>query len=236
MTFSSPAEKRTFTRKLFSELASRYEMVNQVLSLGQVGAWRGYAAAQALVPSGGWVLDVAAGEGGLARAVTERWPTTHVVGVDFTPEMVRRGRARDNGRKIRWMEGDAIRLPFPDGRFDAVVNGFMLRNVVDVEATLVEQTRVLRPGGRVVCLEMTWPSNPLFRPFYRAYFGGLVPLLGWLLTGRMYAYRYLPRSVEAFLNPDELTKVMEQVGLRVTKCRLLSLGTVAVHVGVRESG
>jgi demethylmenaquinone methyltransferase/2-methoxy-6-polyprenyl-1,4-benzoquinol methylase len=132
------------------------------------------------------------------------------------------------------MEGDALKLPFPEKRFDAVVSGFVLRNVVDVAATLAEQSRVVRPGGRVVCLEMTWPSNPLFRPFFRAYFGGFVPLLGWLLTGRMYAYRYLPRSVEAFLRPDELTKVMEEVGLRVTECRLLSLGTVTVHVGVRD--
>jgi demethylmenaquinone methyltransferase/2-methoxy-6-polyprenyl-1,4-benzoquinol methylase len=236
VNFSSPSEKRAFTRRLFTDLAPRYEMVNQVMSLGQVEGWRRYAAAQALVPSGGRVLDVAAGEGGLTRAVANRWPTARIIGVDFTSEMVRLGRARTNCHKMGWIEGDALSLPFPDAHFDAVVNGFMLRNVVDVEATLAEQTRVVRPGGRVVCLEMTWPKNPLFRPIFRIYFGGLVPLVGWLLTGRMYAYRYLPRSVEEFLNPDELTKVMEGVGLCMIEYRLLNFGTVAVHVGVKESG
>ncbi|RME38211.1 MAG: methyltransferase domain-containing protein, partial [Thermoflexia bacterium] len=140
------------------------------------------------------------------------------------------GRAR-LGREVRWVEGDALRLPFPDGFFDAVVSAFLLRNVVNVRAALVEQTRVVRPGGRVVCLEMTWPRHPLFRPLFHLYFGGLAPLLGWLLTGCLDEYRYLPRSVRAFLSPEELASLMEDVGLREVRYRLLMLGTVTLHVG-----
>jgi demethylmenaquinone methyltransferase/2-methoxy-6-polyprenyl-1,4-benzoquinol methylase len=147
--------------------------------------------------------------------------------------MVRLGRARLDGKRVLWLEGDALDLPMPEGCFDAVVNSFMLRNVTDVELALSEQTRVVKPGGRVVCLEMTWPRNPIFRPLFRLYFGGLVPVLGWLLTGSVYAYRYLPRSVEEFLRPDELSQVMERVGLRVVHCRTLALGTVTIHVGVK---
>jgi len=231
MASSSADEKRAFTRDLFARLAPRYERVNVLMSLGQVGAWRRAAAAEARVPPGGWALDVAAGNGGLSRALVAQWPEIHVVAVDFTPQMIRFGRASLNGQRIGWAEGDALCLPFPDGTFDAVVNGFMLRNVADVAATLAEQTRVVRPGGRVVSLEMTWPRHPLFRPLFHAYFFGWVPLLGWLLTGQMDAYRYLPRSVKEFLSPEEVAETMRRVGLQQVRYRLMGMGTVVLYVG-----
>ena len=203
------------------------------MSLGQVNRWRRAAANEACVASGERVLDVAAGTGGLSSAVLRRWPGTRVVGVDFSRQMMEVGRTRGAGRAVEWVEGDALRLPFPDESFDAVVNGFMLRNVTDVVTTLAEQARVVRRGGRVVCLEMTWPRRRLFRPFFRLYFAGLVPLLGWLLTGYRQAYEYLPHSVEVFLSPDELKATMERVGLSQVRYRLLMMGTVTLHVGVR---
>ncbi len=236
MTFTSAEEKRAFTRALFARLAPRYELVNQVMSLGRVESWRRLAAAQARVPPGGWVLDVAAGEGGLSRALLRQWPGIRVVGVDFSPQMIREGRAQSDGRPILWTEGDALRLPFPDNVFDAVVNGFMLRNVVSVEGALAEMVRVVRPGGRVVCLEMSWPRRSPFEPFFQLYFAGLVPWLGRLLTGYAEAYRYLPRSVEAFLSPEELAATMMQVGLGDVRFRRLMMGTVTLHVGVRVPG
>ncbi len=229
--FASAEEKRAFTQRLFARLAPRYELVNVVMSLGQVNRWR-RAAAAALQPApGGWVLDVAAGTGGITRAVARRWPAARAVGIDFSRPML--DIARRNGQGLRWTEGDALRLPFADAVFDGVVNGFMLRNVTSVEATLAEQTRVVRPGGRVVCLEMSWPRNPLFRPFFRLYFAGLVPLLGYLLTGYRQAYQYLPYSVESFIDPDELAATMERVGLREVRYQPLMMGTVMLHVGVR---
>ncbi len=233
MTFASAEEKRAYTRDLFARIAPRYELLNQVMSLGQVESWRQAAAEEARVPPGGWVLDVATGEGGLARAILQRWPGVHAVGVDFNRKMLTMGRTHSAGWPIRWTEGDALRLPFPDDFFDAAVNAFMLRNVTDVRATLAEQARVVRPGGRVVCLEMTWPRHPLFRPLFHLYFGGIVPLLGWLLTGYLDAYRYLPRSVQAFLPPEGLAAVMERVGLQQVRYRLLMMGTITLHVGIK---
>lgn len=235
MTFASPEEKRAYTRDLFTRIAPRYELLNQVLSLGQVERWRRLAAEEAAVPPGGWVLDVATGEGGMARALIRRWPGARVVGLDFTPQMLRLAREHLAGQPIYWTEGDALRLPFPDGFFDAVVNAFMLRNVTDVRATLAEQARVVRPGGRVVCLEMTWPRHPLFRPLFHLYFSGLAPMVGGLLTGHPDAYRYLPRSVQEFMSPERLAAVMEEVGLESVRYRLLMMGTVTLHVGVRRS-
>jgi demethylmenaquinone methyltransferase/2-methoxy-6-polyprenyl-1,4-benzoquinol methylase len=149
--------------------------------------------------------------------------------------MVETGREWSNGRPIFWAEGDALHLPFSENSFDAVLNGFMLRNVVDVRATLAEQTRVVRPGGRVVCLEMTWPRSPLFRPLFRLYFAGIVPIVGRLLTGYREAYRYLPHSVEVFMSPDELASTMEQVGLTQVRYRSMMMKTVTLHVGVKGS-
>lgn len=233
MTFSSSDEKRAFTRDLFSRISSHYELTNVVMSMGQVGFWRRRVAREAQLEPGAWVLDVATGEGGLARALARHWPGAQIVGLDFTAEMLRMAQARRNGRAIHWTEGDALQIPFPDRFFAVVVNGFMLRNVTDVEATLAEQARVLRPGGRLVCLEMTWPQNPFFRPLFQLYFFGVVPLLGWLITGQMDAYRYLPRSVKAFMAPEELAETMERVGLEGVSYRLLSFGTVTLHVGVK---
>ena len=231
--FGSAEEKRAFTRDLFGRLAPRYELVNVLLSVGQVRSWRRAAAGEAVIPPGGWALDVAAGEGGLSAALLERWPGARVVAVDFTPEMLRVGRARLDGHAVGWAEGDALRLPFPDATFDAVVNAFMLRNVVDVRATLAEQTRVIRPGGRVVCLEMTWPRQPLLGLLFHAYFFGWAPVLGWLVTGQRDAYRYLPRSVRDFVSPEEVAATMRSVGLRRVRYRLMGLGTVALYVGER---
>ncbi len=236
MTFASPEEKRAYTRDLFARIAWRYELLNRVLSLGQVERWRWIAAGEAPVAPGGWALDVATGEGGMARALVRRWPGARVVGLDFTPPMLRLGRERSDGWPIYWTEGDALRLPFPDGFFDAVVNAFMLRNVTDVRGTLAEQARVVRPGGRVVCLEMTWPRHPIFRPLFHLYFGGIAPLVGGLLTGHLDAYRYLPRSVQAFMSPEQLAATMEAVGLESVRYRFLMMGTVTLHVGVRSGG
>lgn len=229
MTFASPEEKRAYVRTLFTRLAPHYERVNRVLSLGQIRAWRQAAAEEANLPPGGRALDVATGDGELARALLRRWPDATVVGLDLTRAMLLHGRARSPGWPIRWVEGDALLLPFPDGSFDAVLSAFMMRNVTDVERTLREQARVVRPGGRVVCLEMVWPRHPLAR----LYFAVGMPLLGRLLTGDVDPYRYLPRSAEAFLTPEELAATMERAGLHPVRFRQLMMGSVALHVGIR---
>jgi demethylmenaquinone methyltransferase/2-methoxy-6-polyprenyl-1,4-benzoquinol methylase len=130
--------------------------------------------------------------------------------------------------------GDALRIPFPDGSFDAIVTGFALRNVTDIPAAFVEMGRVTRPGGRVGCLEIAKPEQPLFRRLFALYFYRLVPMVGGILTGQRSAYRYLPHSLTAFLTPPEIADVMRQTGWRDVRYRRLMFGAVAVHVGVRE--
>ncbi|MFQ6100644.1 MAG: ubiquinone/menaquinone biosynthesis methyltransferase [Anaerolineae bacterium] len=233
----------------FADIARRYDALNRLMSLGRDHHWRRIAAEAIGVPAAGRVLDVGVGTGDMALALVHRWPGSTVVGVDSTVEMMRVGQRRPDAEKVRWTQGDALHLPFPNATFDAVVSVFLLRNVADVPGVLAEQRRVVRCpepacpergrriegrlGGRVVCLEMTWPRTPGLRTLFRFYFATLMPLITGMLSGQPAAYRYLPRSVERFLTPEELKATMEHVGLQNVRYRMLALGTVALHVGER---
>ncbi|MDH7487588.1 MAG: ubiquinone/menaquinone biosynthesis methyltransferase [Anaerolineae bacterium] len=236
MTRSDTQKHSAFIRRLFGSIATRYDLLNRLISFGQDQAWRRYAVAQCRLSPRGRLLDVATGTGDMALQALRHYPRATVVGIDLTPDMLQRAqeKATAAGREpFALLRGDALELPFADGCFDAVVSGFMMRNVADVAGALAEQRRVVRPGGRVVCLEITPPQRWPLRWFFWLYFYGLVPLLGGLLSGRPAAYAYLPRSVARFFTADELQAVMEAAGLQEVSYRLLALGSVAVHVGVK---
>jgi demethylmenaquinone methyltransferase/2-methoxy-6-polyprenyl-1,4-benzoquinol methylase len=234
--FDSPQEKARYVNRMFAQIAERYDQMNRLMSLGRDLSWRRRAIELAAVPAGGRLLDVATGTGDLALVSLERDPSVSVVGTDFTIEMMQLGRQKENGRTgpgIAWTSGDAMRLPFRDQTFDAVVSGFGMRNVANVRDALGEQRRVLRPGGRVVCLELTFPTLPVWRVLYPWIFGRLMPLVTGYLSGQPAAYRYLPASAANFMRADELAKVMTSVGLRGVGYQKMMLGTVAIHVGLR---
>lgn len=224
----------------FSDIAPRYDALNRLMSLGRDRRWRRVAACAAGLPAGGRVLDVGTGTGDTALALLHHRPGATVVGVDQSAEMMRAGQDKRGAAKVGWAQGDGSRLPFPDGYFDAVVSAFLLRNVADVAGALAEQCRVVRSGGRVVCLEMTRmedirrPRAPGFRQLFQLYFARLVPPMMGTLSGQPAAYRYLPRSVQQFMAPGELKGTMEQVGLQNVRYQKLMLGTVALHVGERS--
>lgn len=217
----------------FANIARRYDTLNHLMSLGRDRRWRRIAAEVARLPDDGRVLDVGVGTGDMALALLHRWPSSTVVGMDPTLEMMRVGQCKANTERMRWMQGDGLRLPFPDAYFDGVTSAFVLRNVADVSRALAEQCRVLKPGGRVVCLEMTWPRTPVFGSLFQFYFANVMPRIMGVLSGQPAAYRYLPRSVQRFTTPEELKTTMERVGLQNVRYQTLMLGTVALHVGER---
>jgi len=218
----------------FAQIAHRYDGLNRLMSLWRDRHWRWLAADLAGVPADGRVLDVGVGTGDMSLALLHRWPGITVVGVDPTMEMMRVGQRKPGAKQVRWAQGDGLHLPFPSDHFDAAVSAFVLRNVPDVPGTLAEQRRVVRPGGRVVCLEMTWPRSPGFQALFWFYFVGLMPRLTGVLSGQPAAYRYLPRSVQHFRAPERLKATMERVGLQNVRYQMLALGTVALHVGERS--
>jgi demethylmenaquinone methyltransferase/2-methoxy-6-polyprenyl-1,4-benzoquinol methylase len=237
-SFDSSEEKASYVNTMFAGIAARYDLMNRVMSLGRDQAWRRRAIRLAAPPPSGRLLDVATGTGDLALLTREHDPSINIVGADFTIEMMQLGRLKENGRTgasptIGWTAGDALHLPYPDETFDAVVSGFMMRNVTDIAAAFAEQRRVVRPAGRVVCLEMTHTTIPLWRTVYPWIFGRFMPLITGMLSGQPNAYRYLPASVSNFVNAKELKVIMESVGLRHVDYQTMMLGTVAIHVGVR---
>ncbi|MBA2246741.1 MAG: ubiquinone/menaquinone biosynthesis methyltransferase [Chloroflexia bacterium] len=220
-------------RRMFDRIVPLYDLMNRVMTGGRDSIWRTMVAKRAAARAA-TVLDVATGTGDLAFAIRRAGVDT-VVGVDFSSEMIAAAnrKADDAGDPTVFLVGDALRLPFPDKSFDACTVSFGLRNMADYDAALAEMIRILRPGGTFFCLEMTPFRRPILGPVFRVYFDRLVPLVGGLLSGDLAAYRYLPRSVEAFPAAHELADRMRAAGLEEVEYALLGFGTVAIHSGTR---
>jgi demethylmenaquinone methyltransferase/2-methoxy-6-polyprenyl-1,4-benzoquinol methylase len=222
-------------RAMFDRIAGLYDHMNTVMTAGLHHRWRRRAADLAAVGSGGRVLDVATGTGDLAFELATRVGSEgEVVGTDFSERMLElaRGKARSTGDgRVRFEAANALALPYRDGEFDAATVGFGARNFSDLERGLREMTRVVRPGGRVVVLEITTPTRPPLSYFFELWFDRVVPSLG-RLAGDPQAYSYLPSSVRRFPGPRELAELMSRCGLAEIRYLLTAGGIIALHVGV----
>ncbi len=216
-------------RRMFDRISPVYDLMNRVMTAGLDRRWR-RATVAAVVRPGDRVLDACCGTGDLAVEASRAG--ARVVGLDFSGEML--ARARRKSSAVEWVEGDVLELPFEDGAFDVATVGFGIRNVADLDAGLAELARVVRPGGRVGCLEITRPRG-LLRPFFRLWFDRIVPLLGKVLPGGA-AYTYLPASVRRFPGPEDLAAALERAGFGAVSWRLFGGGIVALHAGTREAG
>ncbi len=209
-----PAYKRSFVRRLFTDLAPRYDWFNRLASFGLDQGWRREALRRGGVAPGQRVLDVCAGTGDLA-ILCARWQAGRgtVIGVDFTRDMLRQAqrKQRAHGLAIDWCQGDAEALPFATGSFDRVVIGFSTRNLGDLTAGLREMVRVLRPNGRLIILETGYPSNPVLRFGYLAFLFTIARAIGFILTGRVWPFTYLARSVRQFLTPEQFRERLRSI-------------------------
>jgi demethylmenaquinone methyltransferase / 2-methoxy-6-polyprenyl-1,4-benzoquinol methylase len=214
---------------MFDRIAGIYDRLNTVMTAGLHHQWRRRAADLAAVAPGDRALDVATGTGDLAIELARRVaPGGEVVGSDFSERMLALAREKDPA--IRFEFGNALGLPYDDGSFDAATVGFGARNFSDLEQGLSEMVRVVRPGGRVVVLEITTPQRPPLNYFYKYWFDGVVPLLG-RLAGDADAYSYLPNSVKRFPAPEQLASMMSRRGLTRVRYILTAGGIIAIHVG-----
>jgi demethylmenaquinone methyltransferase/2-methoxy-6-polyprenyl-1,4-benzoquinol methylase len=231
-----PAEKASSVRRMFGEIAPRYDLLNHLLTLNIDRRWRRKAVDRLLEgasPSGVY-LDACAGTMDLAVEVAGR-PGFRglVVASDFAQPMLEAGRYKVGELPISATCGDALRLPHPDRAFDGAVVGFGVRNFADLDAGLTELTRVLRPGGRLVVLELSTPAWRPLRWVYNLYFTRLLPWVGRRISGHGTAYSYLPASVGVFPRPEELAERMGDAGLsRIGFDRLMG-GIAAIHYGTR---
>ncbi|MEJ7782991.1 MAG: bifunctional demethylmenaquinone methyltransferase/2-methoxy-6-polyprenyl-1,4-benzoquinol methylase UbiE [Solirubrobacteraceae bacterium] len=224
-------------RAMFDRIAGPYDVMNSVMTAGLHHRWRRRAVDLAAVRPGDRALDVATGTGDLAIELARRvGPNGEVVGSDFSEGMLERARdkappARRASAQLRFEWGDAQALPYADASFAAATVGFGARNFADLEAGLGEMARVVRPGGRVVVLEITQPQRPPLSTFFALWFDRLVPLLGRITDEQ--AYSYLPSSVKRFPEPRALAAMLERAGLEQLRWILTAGGIIALHVGVR---
>lgn len=223
-------------RRIFSEIAPRYDLLNHVLSLNVDRAWRRKA-----VASLGWegaprgtYLDACAGTYDLSLELARKPGFEgRVMAADFARPMLVEGRTKLDGARVHALCGDTLRLPFETGVFDGAMVGFGVRNLADLDRGLAELLRVLKPGGSLVILDFAVPPNPLVRAGYMLYFTRVLPVVGRLVSGHRWAYTYLPESVREFPAPPELAARMRSVGFTRADWSLLTGGIAAIHVGVK---
>ncbi|MBI2166359.1 MAG: ubiquinone/menaquinone biosynthesis methyltransferase [Chloroflexi bacterium] len=238
MTSSSPSNSRArAVQAMFGRIALRYDLFNTVATLGRDSLWRRRAALLAAPAPMGNALDAATGTSKLAQELARR--ARQVIAFDFSDRMIALARRRfqeksgHGSASVRLMVADALAMPFQDSSFDCATIAFGLRNVTDPGGCLREFLRVLKPGGRLVVLEIFRPSRGLNRLVYEAFFKRAVPLMGWALTGDRTAYQYLPTSVDAFLSPAHLAALMESSGFLQVSYRSMHLDTISLHLGVK---
>jgi demethylmenaquinone methyltransferase/2-methoxy-6-polyprenyl-1,4-benzoquinol methylase len=229
------SEKRSRVGGVFDRVAPRYDLMNDLMSLGLHRVWKAFAISIARVRPGERVLDVASGSGDLARAFAQRVGSSGLVcATDINRPMLVRGRDRllDAGCLVPAAQCDAEQLPFPAASFDCVSVGFGLRNMTHKDAALAEMARVLKPGGRLVVLEFSKVAKPLEKP-YDIYSFRVLPWLGSRIAGDADAYRYLAESIRMHPDQPALAAMMERAGLAQVEYFNLSAGIAAVHRGVK---
>jgi len=225
-------------REMFTSIAPRYDLLNHVLSLNIDRLWWWRTARRfdpILRRSGANVLDLCCGTGDMTFALRRRTGSAHakIIGADFSHAMLQRAAVKGNGTPLRWVEADALRLPFPDEHFDLVTSAFGFRNLADYDAGLREIARVLRPGGQCGILDFGEPKG-IMGSLYRFYFKNVLPRIGTLISGVRGPYAYLPASVERFPAPEEMLVRMKQAGFGESSWTPYTMGVAGLYLGVKS--
>jgi demethylmenaquinone methyltransferase/2-methoxy-6-polyprenyl-1,4-benzoquinol methylase len=232
-------KKADAVRIHFDRVAPKYDFMNSLLSFGIQHAWKRTAVRMLGVKAGDRVLDVCGGTGDLAILTARRTgPAGQVVIYDINHAMIQAGRHKIDPfpalSHISYVQGDAERIAFPDNTFDCAMVGFGIRNVTHLKRGFSEMARVLKPGGRLLCLEFSRPTNTVFRSLYDFYSFNIMPILGQLLVGSAESYACLPETIRMFPLPDELAALLTDIGLGRVHWKSLTNGISVAHVGVKE--
>ena len=220
-------------QKMFGRISKRYELMNYIITFGQVSRWRDLII-EAIGPvTDGSMLDAGTGTGAIACLAKNKFPGLLVFGLDFTKEMLTVAEQNRKCGPVSWVMGDALTLPFPDGSFNVVTSGYLIRNVTDVDKAFSEQKRVLKPGGTLICLDTSPPRGKLSSFASTFYMMKVVPLLGQIIGGDKAAYEYLPGTTKDFMTTDELAEKIKNAGLDVTSIKKLMFSTQSLIKAVK---
>ncbi len=249
MSFQLPTteEKADYVLKQFDRIAQKYDLMNDLISVGMHRGWKQQAIAELMKgvdlknSAGKKYLDVCTGTGDLALLIAEtNGFRGTVTGLDFSPEMLNVARRRGANKvsklesSLEFQQGDAQALPFANDSFDGAIISFGLRNLTDLQKGLNEMARVVKPGGRVINLDLGQPTMPLFTPLFIFFFDNVVPMLGEIIQQDRQAYTYLPESRKKYPNPQKLTEMFELAGLTNVQWKSLACGSVAMHIGTAK--
>jgi demethylmenaquinone methyltransferase/2-methoxy-6-polyprenyl-1,4-benzoquinol methylase len=236
--------KDGYVHTLFNSIASNYDTMNSIMTWGMLPRWQKFMLNKTELKPGNYALDVCCGTGELAFKMEKMVGSKGKIwGLDFSENMLtvanEKLNSRDN-KNITFVQGNALQLPFEDNFFDAATNGFALRNVVDISQAIREMARVVKPGGKVVCLEVSRPLNRFFRLGFNVYFFKVVPLIGRLvdkgkaIDGKYPAYTWLPESLKTFPDQEKLKSIFLEAGLQDVKYYGVGFGAATVHVGTKK--
>jgi len=221
-------ERATYVQNMFTRIAKRYDLMNRLMTGFQDVRWRRQVIQLARLTNNASLLDLGTGTGDLAREAVLQFPQANVTAADFTLEMMRVGQKNS---VLNFSAADALRLPFNDSTFDAVISGFLMRNLIDLQKGIEEQFRVLKECGRIVILDTTRPKKNILSPFIWIHMHFIIPALGGLLTGVSEAYHYLPETTEGFVAAEDMVSRMALAGFKQIGFKRLMFGTIAIHWG-----
>jgi demethylmenaquinone methyltransferase/2-methoxy-6-polyprenyl-1,4-benzoquinol methylase len=231
--------KEQFVQSVFESIATKYDLMNDILSFRRHKVWRKFAMEKMNLKQGESAVDICCGTCDWTLSLAKASGSGQIVGLDFSPSMLEVGRNKVKNHQldgsITLVEGNAMSLPFEDNKFDYATIGFGLRNVPDLVQVLHEMKRVVKPGGMLVCLELSKPTWQPFKGIYYFYFQKILPSLGKLFASRYEQYKWLPESLAIFPGRDELAGIFQQVGLQHVEAYPLTGGIAALHIGIKES-
>lgn len=233
--YGNDRPKGAQVEEMFDNIAPAYDFMNRAMTLGIDRSWRRKVVKTAAAASPRAILDVATGTGDLAIQLALAIPTANVTGIDLSEGMLSVGRRKVEeaglSTRVTLLQGNCLKLPFPDGSFDVVTAAFGVRNFEHLDLGYAEMARVLRPGGTLIILELSVPSSPIVRPFYKLYTRGVIPLLGRLVSSDSRAYSYLPESIAAMPRGGKMLDLMEGAGFTDCALRPLTLGVSSIYTG-----
>ncbi|GIO55276.1 demethylmenaquinone methyltransferase [Paenibacillus cineris] len=231
--------KYSHVQSVFESIAPKYDVMNDIISFRRHKAWRKFTMKKMAMKPGDTAVDLCCGTCDWTLSMAEASGTGQMVGLDFSPNMLKVGmdkiKARHLEDQITLVQGDAMNLPFEDNRFDYATIGFGLRNVPDLVQVLKEMQRVVKPGGMVVCLEVSKPTWQPFKGIYYSYFKYILPGLGKVLAKRYEQYKWLPESLALFPGREELASIFRSIGLQNVEAYPLTGGVAALHIGIKEN-
>lgn len=234
--YGTDRPKGAQVEEMFDNIAPAYDFMNRAMTLGIDRGWRRKVVDTAAAMRPAAILDVATGTGDLAIQLARAIPAATVTGIDLSEGMLTVGRRKVADARLQsrvtLRQGDCLSLPFPDGTFDVVTVAFGVRNFEHLDRGYAEMARVLRPGGKLIVLELSVPPSPLVRPFYKLYTRGVIPLLGRLVSSDSRAYTYLPESIAAMPQGDKMLSLMKEAGLASPSLRRLTLGVATIYTAL----